>query len=147
MYKLVYEALTRLNKGDRAELKRCSLKRLNSLPAYFRILRTTQLQDNRQTQRVVYVLANIDLSVADDAVSVAQALIYAGVKEPHVIQITRSGDNGIDYLKRQLVRCKNIQLDSVGKLIQFWGDQARRDLLKEFILKDSDANLKPNDVL
>ena len=63
-------------------------------------------------------------------------MLNAGVKENQIIQITRSGDNGIEYLKRQLVRCKNVQLESLGGIAQYWGDNVRRQLLKEFILAD-----------
>ena len=58
------------------------------------------------------------------------------MKESQILQITRSGDNGIEYLKRQLIRCKQLDLDSLGKLAQYWGDNARRRLLKEYILAE-----------
>jgi CRISPR system Cascade subunit CasB len=69
----------------------------------------------------------------------------AGVKESQIIQISRGGDNSIDYLKRQLVRCKNVDLDSLGKLAQYWGDNARRNLLKNFILSANSDNAISNE--
>ena len=135
MYQRIYEAYCRLGKGDQAELKRCNLKKLANATAYFRVLKMTGLQDTQQTQRILFLLMGID--VADDeqqARSVAEALIHAGIKEQHVIQISRSGENGIEYLKRQLIRCKQLNLNSIGKLAQYWGDNARRSLLKDFIL-------------
>lgn len=139
MYQKIYEAYNRLSKGNQAELKRSNLKTLASTPAYFHILKMTGLPDNQQTIRVLFILVGIDIeNNSEQATTVAQALLNAGVKEQHIIQISRSGDNGIEYLKRQLVRCKKISLDSVGKLAQFWGDNARRSLLKDFILAQQD---------
>jgi CRISPR system Cascade subunit CasB len=94
------------------------------------------MKDNSQTARILFLLIAIDISLDDSAVNVAQALLNAGVKETHIIQIIRSGDNGIDYLKRQLVRCKKVQLASLGQLAQYWGDNTRRRLLKDFILAE-----------
>lgn len=139
MYQKIYDAYCRLSKGDQAELKHCNLKKLNNAPAYFRVLKMTGLQDNQQTQRILFLLIDMDIaSDEEQANSVAEALINAGVKEQHIIQISRSGKNGIEYLKRQLIRCKQLNLNSIGKLAQYWGDNARRTLLKEFILAQQD---------
>ena len=89
-------------------------------------------------QRILFLLVSIDVSTESEANSVAIALLKAGVKETQIIQITRSGDNAVEYLKRQLVRCKNVNLSSLGKLSQYWGEQAMRQLLKEFILAEQD---------
>jgi CRISPR system Cascade subunit CasB len=94
------------------------------------------MKDNVQTARILFLLVSVDIAQDDSATNVAQALLNAGVKETQIIQITRSGDNGIEYLKRQLVRCKNVQLASLGKLAQYWGDNTRRQLLKDFILAE-----------
>lgn len=138
MYQQIYRALQSLSKGDRADLKRCNLKSIANCPAYFRVLKISQAKDNSQTQRILFLLSNVDVTDQEEGKTVAMALIDIGVKERQVIQITRSGDNGIDYLKRQLVRCKNIQLNSLGKLAQYWGDSARRQLLKEYILSNTE---------
>lgn len=138
MYHNIYRAYLSLNKGDQAELKRCNLKKLADCPAYFRVLKFSGLKDNQQTQRILFLLVSIDVTDELEADSVAVALLKAGVKETQIIQITRSGDNAVEYLKRQLIRCKNINLTSIGKLAQYWGEQARRDLLKEFILAEQD---------
>ncbi|OQK16127.1 hypothetical protein AU255_13560 [Methyloprofundus sedimenti] len=68
----------------------------------------------------------------------AKALIYAGVKEKHIKQISRSGESGIEYLKRQLICSKQLNSDSIGKLAQYWSDKSRRNLLKDFILSQQD---------
>lgn len=138
MYQAIYKAYQILSKGDKAGLKRCNLKSLANSPAYFRLLKISHAKDSQQTQRILFLLVNVDVVDNKEANKVAQALFDAGVKEAQIIQITRSGDNGIDYLKRQLVRCKNVQLDNLGKLAQFWGDNARRNLLKDYILSVSD---------
>lgn len=138
MYQTIYNAYASLSKGDLAELKRCNLKKLASCPAYFRVLKLTGAKDNSQTQRVLFLLASIDIADDTEADSVAIALNKAGVKETQIVQITRGGDNSIEYLKRQLIRCKNVSLTSLGKLAQYWGEQARRDLLKDFILATQD---------
>jgi len=139
MYHKIYNAYSRLNKGDQAELKRCNLKKLLNTPAYFRVLKMTGLQDNAQTSRILFLLTGIDIETEDESsFSVASALINAGVKEDHIIQISRSGENSIEYLKRQLIRCKKLNLASVGKLAQYWGDHTRRNLLKEFIISQQD---------
>ncbi|MDC9729849.1 MAG: hypothetical protein PSN04_11070 [Methyloprofundus sp.] len=139
MYQKIYNAYCRLSKGDQAELKRCNLKKLADSPAYFRVLKMTGLQDNAQTSRILFLLTGMDIETEDDnKFSVAIALLNAGVKEAHIIQISRSGENGIGYLKRQLIRCKKLDLHSLGKLAQYWGDHARRNLLKEFILSQQD---------
>jgi len=139
MYQKIYNAYCRLNKGDQAELKRCNLKKLADSPAYFRVLKMTGLQDNVQTSRILFLLTGMDIEAEDEnSFSVATALINAGVKEAHIVQISRSGENGIEYLKRQLIRCKKLDLHSVGKLAQYWGDHARRNLLKEFIISQQD---------
>jgi len=139
MYQKIYNAYCRLNKGDQAELKRCNLKKIADSPAYFRILKLTGLQDNAQTCRILFLLVGVDIaSDEEESKSVAEALINADVKEQHIIQISRSGENGIEYLKRQLTRCKHLNLNSVGKLAQYWGDHARRNLLKDFILAEQD---------
>jgi len=133
MYQRIYQAYQLLGNGDKADLKRCNLKKLADSAAYFRVLKFSGVKDTPQTQRILYLFVGIKVN-EELGVSVAQALLNAGVKEEQIIQITRSGDNGIDYLKRQLVRCDNIKLESIGKLAQFWGDNARRNLLKNFIL-------------
>jgi len=137
MYQNIYRAIQILSKGDLAELKRCNLSSLVNSPAYFRVLAYAKAEDNKQTQRILFLLLHTKI-VADEGVSVAQALINARVKESQIIQLTRSGDNGIDYLKRQLVRCNNVDLNSLGKLAQYWGDNVRRQLLKEFILASTE---------
>lgn len=140
MYQKIYKAIQILSKGDLAELKRCSLASLANAPAYFRMLAYSGAEDSRQTQRVLFLLLHAQLAEDNEGLSVARALIQAGVKESQLIQLTRSGNNGVDYLKRQLVRCKNIDLDSLGKLAQYWGENARRQLLKEFILANTEKN-------
>jgi CRISPR system Cascade subunit CasB len=136
MYQRIYNAYSSLSKGDQAELKRCNLSKLANCPAYFRVLKFSGAKDTTQTQRILFLMTAIDISQEDEAQSVALALLKAGVKESQIIQMTRSGDNAIEYLKRQLVRCKQVQLDSLGKLAQFWGENTRRQLLKEFILAE-----------
>ncbi|MBB1408031.1 type I-E CRISPR-associated protein Cse2/CasB [Pseudoalteromonas sp. SG43-7] len=138
MYQRIYNAYSSLSKGDQAELKRCNLSKLANCPAYFRVLRFSGAKDTTQTQRILFLMTSIDVSQESEAQSVALALLKAGVKESQIIQITRSGDNAIEYLKRQLVRCKQVQLESLGKLAQFWGENSRRQLLKEFILAEQD---------
>ncbi|MFT6468669.1 MAG: CRISPR system Cascade subunit CasB [Oleispira sp.] len=140
MYQKIYNAYLALGKGDQADLKRCSLKKLADSPAYFRILKMTGAKDTLQTQRSLYLLVGLKISDDESAVNVAQALLNAGVKESQIVQISRGGDNSIDYLKRQLVRCKNIRLESLGKLAQYWGENARRNLLKNFILSANSDN-------
>jgi len=138
MYKNIYNAYCSLPKGDQAELKRNNLKKMANTPAYFRVQKFAGCADNAQTLRVLYLLVGLDISQDDErALSVADALQKAGVKEQAIIQISRSGGNGIEYLKRQLIRCKHLKLESVGELAQFWGDKARRNLLKNFILADN----------
>lgn len=136
MYQGIYKAFNSLSNGDKADLKRCSLKKIIDSPAYFRVLKYSGMKDSSQTARILFLLVAIDISLDESAINVAQALLNAGVKETQIIQITRSGDNGIEYLKRQLVRCKNIQLSSLGELAQYWGDNTRRQLLKDFILAE-----------
>lgn len=136
MYQRIYNAYTSLGKGDQAELKRCNLSKLANCPAYFRVLKFSGAKDTTQTQRILFLMTSIDISQESEAQPVALALLKAGVKESQIIQITRSGDNAIEYLKRQLVRCKQVQLDSLGKLAQFWGENSRRQLLKDFILAE-----------
>lgn len=138
MYQRIYNAYSSLSKGDQAELKRCNLSKLANCPAYFRILKFSGAKDTTQTQRILFLMTSIDISQESEAQPVALALLKAGVKESQIIQITRSGDNAIEYLKRQLIRCKQVQLESLGKLAQFWGENSRRQLLKEFILAEQD---------
>jgi CRISPR system Cascade subunit CasB len=138
MYQRIYNAYSSLSKGDQAELKRCNLNKLANCPAYFRVLKFSGAKDTTQTQRILFLMTSIDISQESEALPVALALLKAGVKESQIIQITRSGDNAIEYLKRQLVRCKQVQLESLGKLAQFWGENSRRQLLKEFILAEQD---------
>lgn len=138
MYNRIYTAYLNLTKGDQAELKRCNLKKLTNCPAYFRVLKFSGAQDNTQTQRILFLLVSIKVTADPESDSVALALLKAGVKETQIIQITRSGDNATEYLKRQLIRCENVSLSSLGKLAQYWGEQARRELLKEFILAQID---------
>ena len=138
MYQRIYNAYSSLSKGDQAELKRCNLNKLANCPAYFRVLKFSGAKDTTQTQRILFLMTSIDISQESEAQPVAFALLKAGVKESQIIQITRSGDNAIEYLKRQLVRCKQVQLESLGKLAQFWGENSRRQLLKEFILAEQD---------
>jgi len=138
MYQKIYNAYINLPKGDQAELKRCNLKKLSNCPAYFRVLKFSGAKDTSQNQRILFLFVAIDISSDVEANCVAVALLKAGIKEAQIIQITRSGDNGIEYLKRQLVRCKQVQLKSLGELGQYWGEQNRRSLLKDFILADQD---------
>lgn len=148
MYQRIYNAYQALGNGDKANLKRANLTKLRDSPAYFRVLKMSGAQDTQQTQRILYLLVGLKISTDDQAVNVATALLKADVKESQIIQITRSGDNGIDYLKRQLVRCNNIELASLGKLAQYWGDNVRRSLLKDFILctHSPKADLSENDI-
>ena len=136
MYQRIYKAYQALSNGDQAELKRCNLKKLSNTPAYFRVLKFTGAKDSVQTQRILFLLVGLKITTDEQSVNVATALLKAGVKESQIIQITRSGDNSIEYLKRQLVRCKKVKLESLGKLSQFWGESSRRQLLKEFILAE-----------
>jgi CRISPR system Cascade subunit CasB len=136
MFHRIYQAYSSLSKGDKADLKRCNLIKMADAAAYFRVLKYSGEQDNSQSLRILYLLVAIDITQTDEAQSVAQALLNAGVKETQIIQITRSGDNGIEYLRRQLVRCKNVKLESLGEIAQYWGDNVRRQLLKDFILAD-----------
>lgn len=136
MYQRIYNAYIKLSKGDQAELKRCNLKKIANCAAYFRVLKISGAKDNAQTQRILFLLVSIDITDEVESDSVAIALLKAGVKETQIIQITRSGDNAVEYLKRQLIRCKKVNLSSLGKLAQYWGEQARRDLLKAFILAE-----------
>jgi CRISPR system Cascade subunit CasB len=145
MYKRLYNAYLALGKGDQAELKRSNLKKLADSPAYFHVLKITGAKDTLQVQRILYLLVGLKVSTDDQAVDVSKALLNAGVKESQIIQISRGGDNSIDYLKRQLVRCKNVDLDSLGKLAQYWGDNARRNLLKNFILSANSDNAISNE--
>ncbi|TCS39016.1 type I-E CRISPR-associated protein Cse2/CasB [Reinekea marinisedimentorum] len=138
MYNNIYNAIQILSKGDVADLKRRSLASIADAPAYFRILAYSKSPDSKQTQRIIFLLLHTKLADGEDGLSVAQALINAGVKEGQIIQLVRSGDNGIDYLKRQLVRCKDVSQVSLGKLAQYWGENARRQLLKEFILANTE---------
>jgi CRISPR system Cascade subunit CasB len=145
MYTRLYNAYLALGKGDQAELKRSNLKKLADSPAYFHVLKITGAKDTLQVQRILYLLVGLKVSTDDQAVDVSKALLNAGVKESQIIQISRGGDNSIDYLKRQLVRCKNVDLDSLGKLAQYWGDNARRNLLKNFILSANSDNAISNE--
>ena len=138
MYQRIYNAYIKLSKGDQAELKRCNLKKIANCAAYFRVLKISGVKDNAQTQRILFLLVSIDITDEVESDSVAIALLKAGVKETQIIQITRSGDNAVEYLKRQLIRCKKVNFSSLGKLAQYWGEQARRDLLKAFILAEQD---------
>jgi len=134
MYHRIYKAYSSLTKGEKADLKRCNLIKIADSSAYFRVLKYSGLPDSFQTIRILYLLMAVDIKQTAEAQSVAKALLNAGVKENKIIQIVRSGDNGIEYLKRQLVRCENVQLDSLGEIAQYWGDNVRRRLLKDFIL-------------
>jgi len=134
MYHRIYKAYSSLTKGEKADLKRCNLIKIADSSAYFRVLKYSGLPDSFQTIRILYLLVAVDIKQTAEAQSVAKALLNAGVKENKIIQIVRSGDNGIEYLKRQLVRCENVQLDSLGEIAQYWGDNVRRRLLKDFIL-------------
>lgn len=139
MHHKIYQAYCHLSKGEQAELKRCNLRKMADVPAYFRVLKITGLSDNTQTLRILFLMSGLDISLEDEnKTSVAIALQKAGVKESQIIQITRSGGNGIEYLKRQLVRCKCIELNSLGNLAQYWGDNVRRQLLKEYILAEQE---------
>ena len=134
MYQKIYQAYQVLSNGDKSELNRSNLKKIANLPAYFRVLKIAHVKDSPQTQRILFVMAKVRISEEAQAPTVARGLLDAGVKERQIMQIIRSGDNGIEYLKRQLLRCSIVQLDSLGKLAQYWGDNARRGLLKDFIL-------------
>lgn len=138
MYQKIYQAYQALSNGDKADLKRSSFKRIKNLPAYFRVLKIAQVKDSLQTQRILFLMVSVrHIGENEDSPTVVRSLLDAGVNERQVIQIIRSGDNGIEYLKRQLVRCNSVQLESLGKLAQYWGDNARRGLLKDFILSTS----------
>jgi CRISPR system Cascade subunit CasB len=142
-YEQIYKAYCRLSNGDQATLKRCNLITLATTPAYYRILKLTELPDTKQVQRILFLLIGADVSTSTDAVPLSQAMHRAGVKEAHIVQMVRSGDNGLTYLKRQLRRCQNIQLKSLGSIAEYWGEHSRRTLLKDFILSEDDvANKK-----
>ena len=142
-YEQIYKAYCRLSNGDQATLKRCNLITLATTPAYYRILKLTELPDTKQVQRILFLLIGVDVSTSTDALPLSKAMHRAGVKEAHIVQIVRSGDNGLTYLKRQLRRCKNIQLKSLGSIAEYWGEHSRRTLLKDFILSEDDvANKK-----
>ena len=116
---------------------------LATTPAYYRILKLTELPDTKQVQRILFLLIGVDVSTSTDALPLSKAMHRAGVKEAHIVQMVRSGDNGLTYLKRQLRRCQNIQLKSLGSIAEYWGEHSRRTLLKDFILSEDDvANKK-----
>ncbi len=134
MYQQIFRAYQNLSKGDQADLKRCNLQKIANSPAYFRVLKRSGAKDNKQTLRILYLITGISIGSDDEGDTVAEAFIKAGVKEQYIVQIVRSGDNSMEYMKRQLVRCENIRLDSIGRLAQFWGENERRKLLKNYIL-------------
>lgn len=139
MHQAIYSAYCRLSKGDVSDLKRCNLAKMANAPAYFRVLKMTGLPDNKQTLRVLFLYVGIAVEQhQEQANTVAAALHAAGVKEQSIIQITRGGDNSIEYLKRQLIRCKGICIEDLGRLSQYWGDSNRRTLLKNYILAQQD---------
>ena len=125
MYQKAYDTYNRLSNGDQATLKRCTLSTLANTPAYFRILKLSGLADTQQVQRILFLLIGTDVSTAQDAVPLIKAMHKAGIKEAHIVQIVRSGDNGLIYFKRQLQRCENIQLKSLGSVVQYWGEHTR----------------------
>jgi len=137
MYDRIYTALERISKGDRAELRRSSFDEIANQVAFFRILKLSGCKDSHQTARLVYLIIHTDIAVEGGA-CVGQALLDTGVNIRNIQQIVRSGDNSIVYLKRQLIRCKSVSLKSVGELAQYWGDNARRNLMKDFILNQKD---------
>jgi len=139
MYQQIYSAYCRLSNGDTAALKRCNLGSLSINPSYYRVLKLTGLPDTPQVQRILFLLVGVQVAITDDSVPLADALHHAGVTEAHIVQIVRSGDNGLTYFKRQLIRCRNVQLESLGSLAQYWGENARRGLLKDFILSEGTA--------
>ena len=142
-YEQIYKAYCRLSNGDQATLKRCNLITLATTPAYYRILKLTELPDTKQVQRILFLLIGVDVSTSTDALPLSKAMHRAGVKEAHIVQMVRSGDNGLTYLKRQLRRCQNIQLKSLGSIAEYWGEHSRLTLLKDFILSEDDvANKK-----
>lgn len=139
MFQTIYRAYCRLSKGDIADLKRCNLVKMANSPAYFRVLKMTGLPDNKQTLRILFLYSGVSVEQEkEQANTIAKALTEAGVKERSIIQITRGGDNSIEYLKRQLIRCKAICAEDLGRLAQYWGDNNRRTLLKNYILAQQD---------
>ena len=137
MYKRIYSAYNSLTTGDKAELKRANLQNLSNCTGYMRVLKYTGCKDNKQTARILYLLINTDIS-EEDGDSVGKALEKSKVNIRNIKQIIRSENNSIEYLKRQLVRCKSVDLKSIGELAQYWGNNARRNLLKDFIFNQKD---------
>jgi CRISPR system Cascade subunit CasB len=138
-YEQIYRAYCRLSNGDQAALKRCNLITLTTTPAYYRVLKLSGLPDIQQVQRILFLLMGADVSNSPDALPLSQAMHRAGVTETHIVQMVRRGDNGLIYLKRQLRRCQNIQLKSLGSIAEYWSEHSRRNLLKDFILSEDDV--------
>ena len=139
MHKVIYNIVRNLSKGDKAELKRASLTQLRDTPAYFRVLKYSGQKDSGQVARITYLLVNANIS-DEEPINLIHALHSAGVKEDHIKQICRSGQNSFEYLKRQITRCKNVSADDIGSLAQYWGESSRRNLLKDFILFNTEEN-------
>ncbi len=139
MHKKILATLNNLSNGDRAELKRASLKDLPNQAAFFRVLKYSGMKDSQQVVRIVYLLINADIST-DNPKRLIHAMHSAGIKDNHIQQICRSGNNSFEYLKRQVVRCKNVSPDDIGAIAMYWGENARRNLLKDFILFETETN-------
>jgi CRISPR system Cascade subunit CasB len=140
MHRKILSTLNNLSNGDRAELKRASLKDLPNIAAYFRVLKYSGHKDSKQVVRVVYLLINADIST-DSPKSLIDAMHSAGIKDNHIQQICRSGDNSFEYLKRQVVRCKKVSADDIGSIAMYWGESTRRNLLKDFILFETETKI------
>lgn len=137
MYKNIHQVLLHSSNGDLADLKRATLETIQDIPAYFRVIKRAKSPDTQQTARIIYLLLSCKIAEAN-GLSVGHAMAEAGVKERNIIQIQRAGSQGLTYLKRQLRRCESVDLDSIGNLAKYWGDNAKRTLLKEFIFNQDE---------
>lgn len=135
----LYDSWKGLRPGPRAELRRVRLPtELIETPAFYRLFSGTGEREweKRAYQRLIFCLPHIKHT--DEDISLGKSLARAGmVSEKRLFQVIRSErPNDMIQLRRvlQMVAPVMVNWPRTAKLLWYWNDRSKRDLLEDYFL-------------
>lgn len=134
IYKKFRDKKDKFSNGDRAEIRRVTKPSdLETLPAFYKLLKEKLYEGEKQWQRVVFFLVK-GLEHKDNGFSLGQALKQAEVSEKRMFQVIRSeSPNDLIQLRRLVIYTKpTVNFQKMGESLWFWGENSKKQILKDF---------------
>ncbi len=137
----LYKAWEQLRPGMKAELRRIgSPDELIETPSFYRLFsgKATQEWAKQAYQRLIFCLPCIKHMEKD--VGLGEALAKGkGISEKRLFQVIRSEPpNDMIQLRRLLLMAEpSVNWPRVGKLLWYWNERSKRDLLEEYFMNHS----------